>query len=71
MEAVVAMSDGAAERLYGSAERQFAPMLDQWVEHKVAGRELYECLSQGELWQRTTGDDKSVALLVTPVVKAT
>lgn len=69
VEAVVAMSDGAAERLYSNAQSRFAPMLDQWVEQKATVRELYECLSQGELWRRTTGDDKSVALLVGPGVK--
>lgn len=70
VEAVLAMSDGAAERLYSNAERRFAPLLDQWVEQQATGRELYECLSQSELWRRTTGDDKSVALLVAPVAKA-
>ncbi|MGU5545213.1 PP2C family serine/threonine-protein phosphatase [Aeromonas veronii] len=64
LEAVMAMSDGAAERLYSCAEKRFAPMLDQWVEQKVTGRELHEFLSHGELWRRTSGDDKSVALLV-------
>ncbi len=63
------MSDGAAERLYSNAQSRFAPMLNQWVEQKVTVRDLYECLSQGELWRRTTGDDKSVALLVGPGVK--
>ncbi|HEA3083718.1 TPA: protein phosphatase 2C domain-containing protein [Aeromonas dhakensis] len=70
VEAVVAMSDGAAERLYSSAESRFAPLLDQWVEQQATGRELYECLSQSELWRRTTGDDKSVALLVAPIANA-
>lgn len=44
-------------------------MLNQWVEQKVTVRDLYECFSQGESWRRTTGDDKSVSLLVGPGVK--
>lgn len=66
IEAIVAMSDGATERLMRFSDDHFAPLLDQWADNRIARRGLFECLADGEVWRRTSGDDKSVALLVAP-----
>ncbi len=64
--ALVAMSDGAAERFCCQKTGQLSSLLNKWALESVSLRQLHECLSDGELWRRSTGDDKSLALLVAP-----
>ncbi|PVU65610.1 hypothetical protein C9E85_12220 [Plesiomonas shigelloides] len=61
---VVAMSDGAAERLFSAQHHRFAPLLETWCSEHSRAELIHEHLSHVELWKKTSGDDKSVALLV-------
>lgn len=67
-DAVMLLSDGSGEKLvnlgnYTPADTACNSLL-QWLDdEKSANKNLYHFLSDPKIWSRTTGDDKSIALL--------
>lgn len=65
---VVAMSDGAAERLVSSNGDRVAQAVDKLLHAVGTGqadrRHVFDLLADGSMWKGSGGDDKSIALLV-------
>ncbi|GAB4343099.1 MAG: hypothetical protein Kow0037_30980 [Calditrichia bacterium] len=69
------MSDGAAERLVSQNREKLAGALkiveDRLVEGKKGTPILYQLLNSPELWLKTTGDDRSLAVMARKPMNAT
>lgn len=68
IQAVIAFTDGAGEKLISHDGKQFAPLISKWFKRvrkkTFTKEELVNFLSAEEVWSKTTGDDKSIAMLV-------
>ena len=64
---VVAMSDGAAERLVSndatSVSIAIGKVLRGAAENRIGRSEVFNLLAEAEFWRGTSGDDKSLALI--------
>jgi len=62
-----AMSDGTAERCASADGARVAPAIGKLLEGlavgKVGNREIFDLLAERSLWERSTGDDKCLAML--------
>lgn len=62
-----AMSDGTAERCASGDGARVAPAIGKLLEGlavgKVGNREIFDLLAERSLWERSTGDDKCLAML--------
>lgn len=71
LDAIAAMTDGAAERLVSMDGQQVALRLKEFFDHAASienapvfgRRTLHDFLSDPQAWQGTTGDDRALALL--------
>ncbi len=68
IEGVAAMSDGAADRLVSSNGERVAQAMGKLLQAVGAGRadrrHVFGLLADGSMWKGSSGDDKSIALLV-------
>lgn len=68
VKAVISFTDGAGEKLISNDGKRFAPLIGKWFaqirENKFENLELIEFLTSSDVWAKTTGDDKSIAMLV-------
>ncbi len=68
IKAVISFTDGAGEKLISNDGKNFAGLIKKWFdqirENKFENEELVNFLSSQEVWSKTTGDDKSIAMLV-------
>lgn len=67
LSGVAAMSDGAAERLVDLQNGAVAARLGEFMAQARAGRlgtlQLHQFFADAQVWQRTTGDDRALAIL--------
>ena len=68
VKGVAAMSDGAADRLVSADGGRVAPAMRKLLDAVAAGkadrRHVFDLLADGSIWKGSSGDDKSLALLV-------
>jgi hypothetical protein len=72
-KAVISFTDGAGEKLMSSDGKKFAKRISDWFgkirENQFPKSDLKNFLTDETVWSKTTGDDKSIAMLVNcPVV---
>lgn len=66
---LAAMSDGAAERLMNLQHHTSAPLVERFaslLSQQSSHRVLFEFLSDPSVWGKTSGDDKSISMVVAP-----
>lgn len=66
---LAAMSDGAAERLMNLQHHTSAPLVERFalsLSQQSLQRALFEFLSDPSVWEKTSGDDKSISMVVAP-----
>ena len=67
LSGLVAMSDGAAERLVAGDASRVSPAIGKLLrgatEGQVGRREVFGLLAEADFWKGTSGDDKSLALI--------
>jgi hypothetical protein len=68
IEGVAAMSDGAADRLVSSNGERVAQAMGKLLHAVGTGRadrrHVFDLLADGSMWKGSSGDDRSIALLV-------
>lgn len=67
LSGVAAMSDGAFERLVHLQNGAVAARLGEFMAQARLGRlgalQLHQFFADAQVWQRTTGDDRALAIL--------